>query len=125
MKGILRVPVLYGAVESLEESAITVLAKHLFDTSPVTVDDVQKRFLSFSLTVDIPLTSMTLQLSVGNWLNVNLFIVVFMVCLLLDPRWTLSSLPLKLFVLIEFFELDSRQERGIGHPKNNSLNIRS
>lgn len=42
--GVLRVPILYGPVEYLEESAVTVLAKAITDKKPVKVDDWQVRY---------------------------------------------------------------------------------
>jgi dTDP-4-dehydrorhamnose reductase len=42
--GVLRVPLLYGDVEALEESAATVLAKSVLSTKPVSLDDWQVRY---------------------------------------------------------------------------------
>jgi len=42
--GVLRVSILYGQVENLEESAVTVLAKPLIDTTPTEVDDYNIRW---------------------------------------------------------------------------------
>jgi len=42
--GIIRVPMLYGQVESLNESAVTILANLLLDKTPVEVDNLQKRY---------------------------------------------------------------------------------
>lgn len=42
--GVLRVPILYGPVESLEESAVTILAKAIIEQKPVSIDDWQVRY---------------------------------------------------------------------------------
>jgi len=42
--GVLRVPVLYGEVEYLEESAVTSLIKFVLDQKPVEIDDWQARY---------------------------------------------------------------------------------
>jgi len=42
--GVLRVPVLYGQVENLEESAVTTLLKFVLDKKPVEIDDWQARY---------------------------------------------------------------------------------
>jgi len=45
--GVLRVPVLYGPVEYLEESAVTSLAKFVKERKPVEIDDLQFRYPTF------------------------------------------------------------------------------
>jgi len=42
--GVLRVPILYGPVEYLEESAVTVLAKFVIEKKTVNIDDWQVRY---------------------------------------------------------------------------------
>lgn len=39
IQGVLRVPLLYGDVEYLGESAATTLASAVFDKKPITIDD--------------------------------------------------------------------------------------
>jgi len=45
--GILRVPVLYGPVEFLEESAVTLLLNSVLSKKPVEIDDWQARYPTF------------------------------------------------------------------------------
>jgi len=45
--GVLRLPLLYGDVEYLEESAATVLAKSVLEKKPVSIDDWQVRYPTF------------------------------------------------------------------------------
>lgn len=45
--GVLRVPLLYGDVEYLEESAATVLAKAVLEKKPVSIDDWQIRYPTY------------------------------------------------------------------------------
>jgi len=45
--GILRVPILFGSVEYLEESAVTILAKFVMERKPTEIDDWQIRYPTF------------------------------------------------------------------------------
>lgn len=45
--GVLRVPVLYGPVEYLDESSVTSLAKFVLERKPVEIDDWQLRYPTF------------------------------------------------------------------------------
>jgi len=42
--GVLRIPILYGPIESLEESAVTILAKAVIEKKPIQIDDWQIRY---------------------------------------------------------------------------------